>query len=239
VSLKTDYLDYIPSTPNRKYHQIDNGDGTVSFEDVTVYTQVGDKFGATKLNELGNVVNAGIVEHLDCTKPGTVYALTGLTATSGIVSCNFTVPSLNGTYAAGDTFTVNGTAYTIQTPDGLALTPSAFVSGATVSVILDITNHKINICVPPKSNIVTATLTAAGWTGSAAPYSQTISVAGVTTTSVNEVFPGASFTASQLTALQSANLQDGGQAAGTITLLAYGDKPTIDIPVRVIVRGDM
>lgn len=90
-----------------------------------------------------------------------------------------------------------------------------------------------------KSSISTATLPASGWTGSDAPYSQTISVAAVTATSANELLPGASITADQLDALQSANIQDGGQAAGHITLLAYGDKPGIDLPVRVIVRGDL
>ena len=45
-------------------------------------------------------------------------------------------------------------------------------------------------------------------------------------------------TAEQLKALQSANIQDGGQAANTMTLKAYGDKPTVDIPIRVIKRGD-
>lgn len=42
---------------------------------------------------------------------------------------------------------------------------------------------------------------------------------------------------SGLEAMQSANIQDGGQTAGNVTLKAYGDKPTIDIPVRLIVRG--
>jgi hypothetical protein len=90
-----------------------------------------------------------------------------------------------------------------------------------------------------KSSLTTATLTAAGWTGSALPYSQTISVSGVTVTSVNEILPGASITADQLEALQAANLQDGGQAAGSITVSAWGDKPTIDLPIRIIIRGDM
>jgi len=89
------------------------------------------------------------------------------------------------------------------------------------------------------STLVSTSLSASAWTGSDAPYSQTISVAGVTATSANELLPGASITADQLDALQSANIQDGGQAAGHITLLAYGDKPGIDLPVRVIVRGDL
>ena len=90
-----------------------------------------------------------------------------------------------------------------------------------------------------KSILMAATLSASGWAGSEAPYSQTIIVAGVTATSPNEILPGASITADQLEAMEAANLQDGGQAAGSITLRAFGDQPTAAIPVRVIVRGDL
>lgn len=88
------------------------------------------------------------------------------------------------------------------------------------------------------SETVTATLLAANWTGDAAPYSYTLTVSGVTATSNQEVLPALNITAEQLEALQSANIQDGGQAANSMTLKAYGDKPTIDLPIRVIKRGD-
>lgn len=85
------------------------------------------------------------------------------------------------------------------------------------------------------SKMTTATLAAASW--SSGKY--TLSVSGVTTTSPVEILPGASITADQLTALQAANIQDGGQSANSITLKAFGDVPTIAIPIRIIVRGDM
>ena len=88
------------------------------------------------------------------------------------------------------------------------------------------------------SETVTATLLAAGWTGDAAPYSYALMVSGVTATSNQEVLPALNITAEQLKALQSANIQDSGQAANSMTLKAYGDKPTIDLPIRVIKRGD-
>lgn len=90
-----------------------------------------------------------------------------------------------------------------------------------------------------RSAVTTASLPASGWTGSAAPYSQTISMEGVTATSANEILPGASISASQLDLLQAANLQDGGQADGSITVRAYGGKPTADLPIRIIIRGDL
>ena len=86
-----------------------------------------------------------------------------------------------------------------------------------------------------KSSVVSATLSADGWSNGA--YS--LAINGVTATSNQEVLPGLDITSEQLTALQGANIQDGGQAMNTITLKAFGDIPTIDIPIRVIVRGDM
>lgn len=89
-----------------------------------------------------------------------------------------------------------------------------------------------------KSDPVTATLLAASWTGDDAPYTYTLSVTSVTTTSNQEYLPALDITTEQLKALQAANIQDGGQAAGTVTLKAFGTKPTIDLPIRIIKRGD-
>lgn len=56
MALRTDYKDDIFSG-NRKYAQIDNGDGTISFTDQTEYDQVGDTFGATQINEIDGKIN--------------------------------------------------------------------------------------------------------------------------------------------------------------------------------------
>lgn len=88
------------------------------------------------------------------------------------------------------------------------------------------------------SNIRTATLFASSWTGDYAPYTYTLAVTGVTANSNQELLPALNITSEQLTALQAANIQDGGQAANSVILTAFGDKPTIDLPIRVIVRGD-
>lgn len=85
---------------------------------------------------------------------------------------------------------------------------------------------------------VTATLLASGWTGSEAPFVYTLAIAGVTATSYQELVPAVDITAEQLKALQAANITDGGQAAGSMTLKAYGKVPTVDIPIRVIKEGE-
>lgn len=57
AALKTDYKDDIYSG-NRKYAMTDNGDGTISFTDETQYSQVGDSFGATEINEIDTNINS-------------------------------------------------------------------------------------------------------------------------------------------------------------------------------------
>lgn len=89
-----------------------------------------------------------------------------------------------------------------------------------------------------KSTDTTATLLASGWTGDSAPYSYTLAVAGVTADSNQEYLPALGITTEQLEALQGANIQDDGQAEGTVTLKAFGTQPTIDLPIRIILRGD-
>lgn len=60
AQLRTDYKDQILDASvntQRKYRQVDNGDGTVSFVDVTEYSQQGDSFGAGDVNATNVVVN--------------------------------------------------------------------------------------------------------------------------------------------------------------------------------------
>lgn len=96
-----------------------------------------------------------------------------------------------------------------------------------------------DVIATTKSTIVSAALSANNWSGDSAPYTYTLSISDVTTTSNQELLPALNITEEELTALQSANIQDGGQLTDSIILKAFGDKPTIDIPIRVILRGDM
>ena len=83
------------------------------------------------------------------------------------------------------------------------------------------------------STTVEATLLASGWSDGV----YTLSVDGVTANSNQEILPALGITTEQIEAMQAANIQDGGQADGKILLKAYGDAPTIDLPIRVIKRG--
>ena len=60
ADLKTNYVDdVLDSSKNqlRKYQQIQNDDGTVSFVDVTEYTTTGTSFGAKDINDTNTAVN--------------------------------------------------------------------------------------------------------------------------------------------------------------------------------------
>lgn len=59
--LKEDYKDDVldlTQNANRKYEEIDNQDGSISFNDVTVYEEEGDAFGALDINATNSFVNA-------------------------------------------------------------------------------------------------------------------------------------------------------------------------------------
>mgnify|MGYP006924872322 FL=1 len=60
----------------RRYNMIQNNDGTVSFEDVTTYTQVGSTFGAAQINATNEAVNnaadaSKIIDSLETIKANT------------------------------------------------------------------------------------------------------------------------------------------------------------------------
>ncbi len=113
---------------------------------------------------------------------------------------------------------------------------------------LETANANISALDASKSDLsseVTATLLSTSWTGTDAPFTYTLSVSGVTASSNQEILPQtkAYFSTNSdyieyIEALQSANLQDNGQAEGAIYLCACGDVPTMDLPIKIIFRGD-
>lgn len=83
------------------------------------------------------------------------------------------------------------------------------------------------------STVKTVTLAVASW----ASGSYTITDDLITETSNQEVIPAMGITPDQYSALCAAQLVDGGQTTGSLTLKALGTVPTIDIPIRIIYRG--
>ena len=77
---------------------------------------------------------------------------------------------------------------------------------------------------------VDVVLTAAGWTGTAAPYTQTVTVAGLLADSFGEIGLSQGATDAQRAAARAALLSIQSQTDGAVTLIADGDKPTVDLP---------
>lgn len=77
---------------------------------------------------------------------------------------------------------------------------------------------------------VDVVLTAAGWTGAHAPYTQTVAVAGLLADSFGEIGLTQGATDAQRAAARAALLSIQSQTDGAVTLIADGDKPTVDLP---------
>lgn len=77
---------------------------------------------------------------------------------------------------------------------------------------------------------VDVVLAAAGWTGAHAPYTQTVAVAGLLADSFGEIGLTQGATDAQRAAARAALLSIQSQTDGAVTLIADGDKPTVDLP---------
>lgn len=102
---------------------------------------------------------------------------------------------------------------------------------------INTTNAAVN-AKDNKSTFHSLTLNAVSWNGASAPFQYNLTVPGVIASngSKQELYLPSSATPAQFEAFNFAQLADGGQTTNQITLKAYGDKPTINIPVIVEVK---
>ena len=114
---------------------------------------------------------------------------------------------------------------TVPTKTSDLTNDSSFVTQTTLNTTIATT----------KSKTVSATLFASNWTGASAPYTYTLAVTGVTTSSNGSLRIAQSTTDEQFTAWGAAQPRVTAQAAGTLTVKAAGTVPTIDIPVEVLI----
>ena len=132
-----------------------------------------------------------------------------------------------------------------------AAPPTTSTVGTVGQQYIDKTNKRVWYCTAAEATGYTWILTSAGlstkvnttlyassWT-TAKKY--TLSNSNITATSAVELLPRENngITQAQLEALSGAMIVGGTQAAGSIQLVALGDKPTTDIPVTLIIRRDL
>ena len=129
--------------------------------------------------------------------------------------------------------------------------PTTSTVGVVGQEYIDKTNKRVWYCTVAEatgytwiltsaglSTKVNTTLSASGWS---TEKKYTVSNANITATSAVELLPRENngITQAQMEALSGAMIVGGTQAAGSIQLVALGDKPTTDIPVTLIIRRDL
>ena len=87
------------------------------------------------------------------------------------------------------------------------------------------------------SKKVAGTLSAAAWVGASAPYTQQITVEGLTAEQNGSISLTQSATPEQREAARNALLFATNQTDGSLTITADGEKPKIDIPAEIILLG--
>lgn len=86
------------------------------------------------------------------------------------------------------------------------------------------------------SYVLSGTLSASAWSSSA-PYSQVLTIQGITANTNGVIGLADTATKTQYEIASVANLRKIAQSTNTVTIMAYGEKPTIDIPIEIIVLG--
>lgn len=110
------------------------------------------------------------------------------------------------------------------------------LEGTVSGIGTQVTTNKNNIAkLWDKSFSVT--LAVASWSGTAAPYTYKISNSSILATSNVDIAPATSASDAAKYAYISAGFMPGSIAAGSVTIKAYGKKPTVAIPITLIVRG--
>ena len=90
------------------------------------------------------------------------------------------------------------------------------------------------------SKLIDVTLNSGSWSGSEPPYTYTINNSSITDTNeAVEIAPNNSATDEQLIAYMACGLCGGTISAGKIVLKAFGSKPEINIPIAMIIRGEI
>lgn len=90
-----------------------------------------------------------------------------------------------------------------------------------------------------KRTTISTTIPASGWTGASAPYTVNITVTQLTGAAdeLVEVYVPHTATLEQKTAWSEAGIVSGDNQKGVLILEALMEKPTVDIPIKLMVGG--
>lgn len=212
---------------NRIYLQESSSIGYDASQIVNIYGNLRLK----NSSNFGNKINFGDSENAYIHEDTDNHLL--IKCTNGVAIRSVNQPITIGRDAAPEIIKIGN--------DNIALYSGTEIAKNSLVNVTDATfkSKGITAGLVPKSTKASATLSTGSWSGSSPPYTHFVGVGGVTTTSVQEIKLPASATLAQIEAAQAANIQDGGQAINQIILKAWGEKPTINIPIEIIIRGDL
>ena len=88
------------------------------------------------------------------------------------------------------------------------------------------------------SNLSNITLNASGWTGSSVPYLYKISNSKITASNMLDLIINAN-TQTLVDALSSYRISGYSQSAGSVTIFAWGEKPSMNLSATLVVRGGL
>lgn len=183
--------------------------------------------------------------------PDFVYTFYGLIMISNTGSISVTVDASAVVTTATMQAAIAAAIADIPRPIIGTTPPTTSTVGVVGQEYIDKTNKRVWYCTAAEatgytwiltsaglSTKVNTTLSASGWS---TEKKYTVSNANITATSAVELLPRENngITQAQLEALSGAMIVGGAQAAGSIQLVALGDKPTTDIPVTLIIRRDL
>ena len=93
-------------------------------------------------------------------------------------------------------------------------------------------------CATINSKIQSVTLSASSWSGNSAPFTYVIGLSsiGLTGNSQIDISPGVNASNDQYKALLAASLCGGSISGNNLTIKAFGQKPSINIPIVITIR---
>ena len=121
---------------------------------------------------------------------------------------------------------------TILTGANIKYTPENGLNSTTVQDAISENAKNINNM---KHRTATVTASRNSWSGAEAPYTNTISVSGVTADNIVEVGLGSNASDDQVQACMKASIAKITQENGKIKLYAYGKKPEVDLPLVCVI----
>jgi hypothetical protein len=196
-------------------------------------------------SELSSAVTAASTQAMATTACSTAAAT--VAKTTGTIAgwtrevgSRVAVTITNGNTANAPTLNVSGTGSAAIHCDGVAPPADMLPPGIVAMLIWDGTYWQLLNPAPAYASTA-LTLGSTGWVGEEAPYSYTITTTAIriTATSLQTIMPNTT-DISILTAASDANIlaDNSQQATDTIVLIAYGDKPAVDIPVLLVSQSD-